>query len=310
ADSPAQSEIDHGLAVNDQSTEAAAYILQVGQYVLWTGDGKFLQFCLPALARAAHLVAGTPATSGGPNHSSAIYTDALRVCGKLAADAKDGPLQQQCDRALAANSGRPSVARSALGPSNAWPVTDWLAAELTNAASVALESPAALVRRLEQPGGNPTAEGSEPSAWNALFLLEGFRADLLQGELTLVPNMPGAWSRIDSPIFAPTFRGTVVYRPMAHGGVLTLQIDRLIAVSQPKSAGGGRIPPTVILSRLRLPGFPGPRRSDRAPEVHASRVLEPVGQKFRFTKTGDLEITFLASMSLAAGDRLEVDLHD
>ncbi|HZP84812.1 MAG TPA: GH116 family glycosyl hydrolase, partial [Chthonomonadaceae bacterium] len=147
--------------------------------------------------------------------------------------------------------------------------------------------------------------------WNLLYALEGFTADLNAGRLSLAPNMPGTWRSLSAPLFAPTFWGTVTFRPTARGGVLTLRIDRLIPLAaigppDPKNSAA-----SLVLQAVRIPG-PPPRADSSVPgppTAHVSLRRAPVGSRAALDPTGAVIVSFESPVTLFAGDHLEIDVH-
>ncbi|HZT42166.1 MAG TPA: GH116 family glycosyl-hydrolase [Chthonomonadaceae bacterium] len=150
----------------------------------------------------------------------------------------------------------------------------------------------------------------EAADWNILYALEGFAFDSSAGRLALAPNMPGSWRQLSAPVFAPTFRGSLQFQPLAHGGVFTFRLDRTIPIEEtpPKLSLST---PDLMLTALRVPG-PSPisgMKRPAAPEAHVSRGPNPIGGHVTLGPAGDLIVTFDAPLALAIGDILEVDFH-
>ncbi|HLK57773.1 MAG TPA: hypothetical protein VKU00_14500, partial [Chthonomonadaceae bacterium] len=149
--------------------------------------------------------------------------------------------------------------------------------------------------------------------WNALYRLQGFRYDGIAERLTLSPQIPGTWRTLTCPVFAPTFWGKLEFKPTAHGAVLTLRIDRVIALTEALpmhkslgSIGGARF----TLRSLRVAGLPtGAQVVPSASDVHVSLGPNPVGCQVARDPSGDLILTFATPLTLLAGSRLEVVVH-
>jgi hypothetical protein len=148
--------------------------------------------------------------------------------------------------------------------------------------------------------------------WNVLDPLEGFAIDLTTGQMSLCPQIPGNWRSLSAPVFAPTFWGSLEYRPTARGGVTSLRVERLIAL--PAAAPTKRFSPSagLVINRIRVPG--PPQRPVDAPAIappfaHVSRGTTPLGVKSTRDRFGDFILEFETPVRLSAGDRLEIDVH-
>jgi len=148
--------------------------------------------------------------------------------------------------------------------------------------------------------------------WNVLGPLSGCSLDLTTGQMSISPQIPGNWRSLTAPIFAPTFWGRLEFRPTARGGVTSLRIDRLIAL--PAATASRRLSGSagLLLTRVRIAG-PPPRPANapaaEAPVAHVSRGTAPLGVKSSRDRSGDYILIFETPIRLAAGDRLEIDLH-
>lgn len=149
-------------------------------------------------------------------------------------------------------------------------------------------------------------------SWNALEALEGFNADLLRGELHLVPQIPGAWRTLRAPLFTPTFWGGLEYKPSAKGGVATFRLDRLFALPSETPSRKFSVKAILNLNSIWIPG-PPPRPAGSAlvplSVPHVSLGRAPIGVKFVTERDGSIRLTFETPISMSAGDRLEIDLH-
>ncbi len=157
-----------------------------------------------------------------------------------------------------------------------------------------------------QAGSSESGGLAQAADWNACNALEGFGYDPALGRLTFAPKIPGTWRTLSAPLFAPTFWGRLEFKPHAHGGVLTFRLDRFIAVLPQKPDRKSGITRLVIKS-IRVPGLPD--GAGKLPVVHASLGPNPLGVRTEADSSGDLIVTFATPLSLAAGDRLEVDVH-
>ncbi len=158
-------------------------------------------------------------------------------------------------------------------------------------------------------GGQASVTGA--ADWNLLYALEGFTFNAQRAQMTLVPQMPGTWRSLSAPLFAPTFWGSVEFKPTARGGVLTLHVDRLVPLLPTTAARTISSSPNLILRSLRVPGPPprsGPAET-APPVVYASLGRVPVGSHAILEAAGTVLVTFDAPLSLAAGDLLEVTVH-
>jgi uncharacterized protein (DUF608 family) len=156
-----------------------------------------------------------------------------------------------------------------------------------------------------------TAHATPPALESAMFAagwylnaaIEGMGLDLSSAHLRLTPRIPGLWRGLRAPLFAPTFWGRMVYRPLAHGYLLTAYIDRTSALSphptiMPSSSAA------LSIEVLTVPGV----RSGSTPTVHVSRGNSSLGTTMRVLPSGSLELTLDTPVSLVAGDRLEVEV--
>ena len=148
--------------------------------------------------------------------------------------------------------------------------------------------------------------------WNTLEALEGFNVDILRGELSLVPRMPGAWRSIRVPLFTPTFWGGLEYKPTAKGGLVTFRLERLFALPSVTPSRKLNVKAILTLKSIRIPG--PPRRPAGSPLVsqpvpHVSLGRAPIGVRSVAEPDGSLRLVFETPLSMSAGDRLEIDLH-
>jgi uncharacterized protein (DUF608 family) len=156
--------------------------------------------------------------------------------------------------------------------------------------------------------------------WSLLYALSGFALDLAAGYLRLTPDPPGTWRSLSVPVLAPTFQGKMDFRPTARGGTLTFRLDRYIPLSavplsaliRKDSAAKNAVTTALILKSVRIPG-PPPRPDGAAdsgpPAAYVSLNLNPLGARLRPAGLGELLVTFDTPLTLAAGDRLEIDVH-
>lgn len=186
---------------------------------------------------------------------------------------------------------------------------------LENTRNNALRSPWETPAAFQADTGRSTMPGlagmTGAADWNLLYALEGFTADLNAGRLSLAPNLPGTWRGLSAPLFAPTFWGTVTFRPTARGGELTLRVDRLIPLASAEPPDPKSSAASLVLKSLRVPG-PPPRAESPvpdAPSAHVSLRRAPVGARAALDPTGAVIVTFESPVTLYAGDRLEIDVH-
>ncbi len=181
---------------------------------------------------------------------------------------------------------------------------------LENARNEGLRSPWRSPLSFRADTGQATPDSTKGLAqaadWNALYALTGFGYDPALGRLTMSPKIPGTWRTLTAPVFAPTFWGRVQFKPLAHGGTLSFRLDRFIAVTpQTPERKSGQT--RLVLKSLRVPGLL--TGAGGAPVVHVSLGPNPLGVRTAADSSGDLIVTFITPLSLAAGDRLEVDVH-
>ncbi len=158
----------------------------------------------------------------------------------------------------------------------------------------------------------PTSDLGDAADWNLLYTLEGFDYDAVAGQMTLRPNLPGTWRTYDGPIFAPTFWGRLEYKPTAHGGLLNLSIDRLLAIGSITTSKRTKfVRSELVLRSLKVPG-PPPRPDEALSPPRSAYVsvgVLPIGCKTESDAAGNLTLTFDTPLALTAGDRLQVDVH-
>ena len=148
------------------------------------------------------------------------------------------------------------------------------------------------------------------AVWSALYAIEGVALDVEAGQLTLTPNLPGTWRRLSAPVFAPTFWGWEEFRPLAHGGIVSFRLDRLIPLDGLTLRTGLGSTPNLVLKSVRVPGPPRtPATQNLTPTAHVSLGQNPIGSHVARMPSGDLRITFDAPLNMAVGDRLEIDVH-
>lgn len=148
--------------------------------------------------------------------------------------------------------------------------------------------------------------------WNLSYALAGFVWDRRAGSLTLAPQIPGPWRSLSLPLFTPSFWAQFSFKPTARGGLYSLRIDRLLpAVPVGSARRSPPAPAQVLLQSVRLLGLPSPAgaRPGSAPRVHVTKGQSPIG--FRLTRAagGELLLNLEAPLSLAVGDRLEIEVH-
>ncbi len=154
--------------------------------------------------------------------------------------------------------------------------------------------------------------------WSILRGIEGFSLDQQTGYLNLTTPIPGTWRSLAAPIFAPAFVGKLEFSPTAHGGKLTLRIDRTISVTPVRSFRkrvGASGATQLTLKQLRIAGPPpssasvNNRISQAAPEVHVSLGSHPVGCTTRVEPSGQLTLEFSSPLVILTGDILQVEVH-
>lgn len=152
-----------------------------------------------------------------------------------------------------------------------------------------------LTGRSAQPGEASLAAAAD---WCDLFALEGVRMRLDEGELTVMPEIPGDWRAIRAPVFGPDFWAHISYQPRPHGEVFTFRLDRLGTVG---TTGEVR---RFNIARLHLPSGP---LGGEAPTVRVTFNNVPVTD-YTFAVAGDaLTVVFQRTQGFAAGDTLEVE---
>jgi uncharacterized protein (DUF608 family) len=178
-----------------------------------------------------------------------------------------------------------------------------------------LRAPWLFPQRLPEPGAVSYALDSDlgdAADWNLLTTIEGFAYDAIAQRMTLRPNLPGTWRTYHGPIFAPTFWADLEYKPTAHGGLLNLRIDRLLAIGEEENAKHRQfVRPELVLRSLRVPGPPllpgGAPGQPRA--AYVSVGLRPIGCRTESDAAGNLTLTFDTPLALSTGDRLQIDVH-
>ncbi len=163
-----------------------------------------------------------------------------------------------------------------------------------------------------------SADIAPARVWDQLLGIEGFGLDLQESELQLTTPIPPTMRSLNAPLFAPTFVGTVQYRPNAHGGTTSLRIDRTIIVNPLRSLSrriGPSGNPQLVLKRIRVAGPPLKIDAKGMPlpvgtvEAHVSLGPNTLGASVQLTQDGTLVIEFAAPLVLVTGDRLEIDVH-
>ena len=162
------------------------------------------------------------------------------------------------------------------------------------------------------------AEPPPAELLDSLLHTQGFDINLQSGTLTLTMPLPGTLRSLTAPLFAPTFTGTVQYRPNAHGGITALRVDRTIVVNPLRSLKR-RIGPSgasqLVLKRVVVAGPPvrvnaaGKPVPNAAVEVHVSLGSSPIGATAEELADGTVAVVFAAPLTLTTGDRLEIDVH-
>ena len=156
--------------------------------------------------------------------------------------------------------------------------------------------------------------------WDLLNQTEGYSVDLQNGDLDLTTPIPGTWRSLTAPVFSATFVGRTEFKPTAHGGLLTLRIDRTITLSPIHSyrhragATGGQ---QLVIRTIRVagppptsePGAAGATKASARPlDVHVSLGPNPVGCTVVREPTGTLLLTFVSPLTLLTGDLLQVEV--
>ena len=163
----------------------------------------------------------------------------------------------------------------------------------------------------------PAASLAATADWNLLYALLGFALDMHSSQMTLAPNIPGTWRTFAAPIFAPTFWGSMEYRPTAHGGITSFRLDRLIGfVTTPRTALL-RNRAELTLKSLRVLGPPRLENNQNngisvVPtkfEAYVSVGQRPIGCRATQSADGYITLAFDTPLTMTAGDRLEVDVH-
>jgi hypothetical protein len=154
--------------------------------------------------------------------------------------------------------------------------------------------------------------------WNLLSLVEGFEIDLQSGDLDLFTPIPGDWRSLAAPVFSASFIGQTEYRPSAHGGLLTLRIDRTVTHS-PIRRNGRRTGPTGVpeltIRRMRIAGPPPIAKSSPSDvvktfghplDVHVGLGPNTIGCTVKTEATGTLLLAFDSPLTLHTGDLLQI----
>ena len=150
------------------------------------------------------------------------------------------------------------------------------------------------------------------SNWDALYSLEGVRLNMLDDTLTLVPRLPGAWRKLNSPLFTPVFWANLNYVPEADGASIHLNVMRLFTpVSSIQHENYITRQPSITLKFLRLPAPPPPPRGEirSAPVIHVSIENRPLGGKIVEESSGMILYRLDTPLLLNAGDRLNIYIH-
>ena|GEM_PF-3520882 len=153
--------------------------------------------------------------------------------------------------------------------------------------------------------------------WTVLRAVEGFSLNLLTGDLALTTPIPGSWRGLSAPVFAATFTGWLEFFPTAHGGKLTLRIDRTITLTPVRSfrrRTGSSGAPQLSIGKLRIaapPPIVGAPVTDgpREPQVHVSVGPNPIGCTVKLEEGSVLALTFATPLTLQTGDILQVEVH-
>lgn len=323
------SEPKRSIPISQQGLESvSAYVLQCAQYVHWTGDLVFLRRMLPGLRSAmsaflqdtdlkAALRSPSSGQNGLPLYDLTALTHwlaALEAARQMAHLAAAQAFQAAPPSGFLSNV--PDALIEVMTERRFLAACD--AAYARAAAALAQQDPthSPMLTLTEKALPLIANAGSLTSAagWNRLYALEGFGYDAESGRLALSPQIPGAWRMLSAPIFAATFWGWIEFKPTAHGGLVTLRIERTIALTPIHAShhfAGNIGGPTLSVRQLRVPG-PPPIKGQKAPPmvtVHVSLGPNPIGCQVSQESSGDLTLTFDTPLSLVAGNFLEVDVH-
>jgi len=315
--------------------DTSEYVLQADKLVAASGDLMFLNHAMRNIRslvqvfldhdEAFHPISGSSTLHELPDAILAEWQTALRSARRLATIAEDhafewavpaGPLgtspgglieiateqqfSERCESAI-------TKLEDEIGKRGAVP----------QAVSPTPGSPASQLLLSTESDGLKQAAG-----WEILEKLEGYGIDLQSGELNLYTPIPGTWRSLSAPVFSATFVGRVEFKPTAHGGTLTLRIDRTITLSPVRTyrhragATGG---PELTIRTMRIAGPPpayfvaptvpgNPKQGVRLIDVHVSLGLNPIGCTYRLEPSGTLLITFTSPLTLAAGDLLQIEV--
>ncbi len=147
------------------------------------------------------------------------------------------------------------------------------------------------------------------AVWPAALILAGARLNLLQGRLTLLPNLPGIWRSLHCPLQTPGFLASITYSPQVHGGSILLRIDRQFSRRAAFSLNSLMHPgAALLLTGLTVPGPPPLPPGAALPPL---RVYVSVNHTLTASTAvrlpnGTLRLLFPAPLPLQTGDMLLV----
>lgn len=159
---------------------------------------------------------------------------------------------------------------------------------------------------------------AQAAVWDLLNRVDGYSVDLQDASLNLTTPIPGTWRSLMAPVFSATFVGRTEFKPTAHGGVLTLRIDRTITLSPVRGyrrragATGG---PQLSITKLHVAGPPPTNDAGGAVptlstiDVHVSLGSNPIGCTVAMEPDSTLLLTFASPLKLLTGDLLQVEVH-
>lgn len=332
---------NHAQNVRGNLRSTCAFVILTGLHAAGSGDAVFTQRLFPIVARAMDglralvgtdglLAPGTPSSKERFWLDSVYWLSALHFALQMAQ--RSGQEEPARDWAALLATGKARTA--ALFPARRLPddVNEWYYALLPQETiargltDFALEQTDAGLRTFQEwdavrrEQGSPwhtltrtTKENSvsrmhlaQAADWYFLQSLCGFRYQGENQQLTLKPRLPGTWRSLLAPIFTPTFWGRVEFKPRARGGLITFRLDRLLTAPESVIVGRGASGPSLRVQTLQISGTqPGVLT---APDIRVSLGQTPLGHRVTTSPSGELILTLETPLTLAAGDRLEVDL--
>jgi beta-glucosidase 2, glycosyl-hydrolase family 116 N-term len=291
-----------------RADDAAELLLEAERVYRQTNNGLFLKGLLPLAESAVELFLAEPGriTALPATSRDRLYAG-LRALARMASTGEEMAYEwtkASSSPAAAASDGLILEARLRR-----------LAARCAAAqSSPAAQDPVTVLPDLLTASGDPPS----PELIGSLHHTEGFEINLQSGVLNLTMPLPGTLRSLVAPIFAPTFAGTVQYRPNAHGGITSLRLDRTLVLNPVRSLKrriGPSGAPQLVLKRVVVAGTPlrltaaGKPIPNASVEVHVSLGSSPIGAAAEEQPDGTVAVIFAAPLTLTTGDRLEIDVH-